>query len=88
MILLLMQGPLCGFKEVIMEKIYLDHASSMPFDPRVFEYTKVYLKDKFGNPSSLYASGSESKNAIQGATERFIPLFLAADTPLFSDCRI
>ena len=77
MILLLMQGPLCGFKEVIMEKIYLDHASSMPFDPRVFEYTKVYLKDKFGNPSSLYASGSESKNAIEEARKKIAELINA-----------
>ncbi|MDP7264953.1 MAG: cysteine desulfurase NifS, partial [Candidatus Thermoplasmatota archaeon] len=38
-----------------MERIYLDHASSTPVDPRVFEYAKRFLMKDFGNPSSLHS---------------------------------
>jgi len=48
-----------------MERIYLDHASSMPVDKRVFEFAKPYLIDKFGNPSSLYSIGLDAKSAIE-----------------------
>jgi len=53
-----------------MEKIYLDHASSMPIDPHVFEFAKPYLLESFGNPSSLYNIGLESKNAIEDARQK------------------
>jgi len=50
-----------------MEKIYLDHASSMPVDPRVFEYAKRFLAVDFGNPSSLHSSGLEARRALEEA---------------------
>ena len=50
-----------------MEQIYLDHASSMPVDPRVFEYAKRFLMIDFGNPSSLHSSGLEARSALEDA---------------------
>ena len=50
-----------------MDKIYLDHASGMPIDSRVFEFAKPYLIEKFGNPSSLYNDGLEAKSALEEA---------------------
>ena len=50
-----------------MERIYLDHASTMPVDPRVFEYAKRFLTTDFGNPSSLHSSGLEAKRALEEA---------------------
>ena len=47
-----------------MTNIYLDHASSMPVDSRVLNYTKHYLSN-VGNPSSLYELGQEAKNALE-----------------------
>jgi cysteine desulfurase len=47
-----------------MERIYLDHASSMPVDPRVLDYAMPFLKES-GNPSSLYEFGQEAKEAIE-----------------------
>jgi cysteine desulfurase len=47
-----------------MDTIYLDHASAMPVDSRVFEFAKPYLLNS-GNPSSLYEFGQESKEAIE-----------------------
>jgi cysteine desulfurase len=46
-----------------MERIYLDHASSMPVDQRVMDFIKPYLLH-VGNPSSLYEFGSEAKDAV------------------------
>jgi cysteine desulfurase len=68
---------LCGFKGEVMERIYLDHASSMPVDSRVFEFTKAYLRSKFGNPSSLYSAGLESKSAIDKARKKIVELINA-----------
>jgi len=68
----------CGFKGERMKRIYLDHASSMPVDPRVFAYAKTYLTDTFGNPSSLYSAGQETKNAIEDS-RRKIANFINAE---------
>ena len=56
---------LCGFNGESMERIYLDHASSMPVDPRVFKFAKPYLIEDFGNPSSLYSFGLKAKDALE-----------------------
>jgi cysteine desulfurase len=54
-----------------MEGIYLDHASSMPVDSRVLEYTKPYLQE-VGNPSSLYEFGSEAKEIVEKSRKKII----------------
>ncbi|MFW6119873.1 MAG: cysteine desulfurase family protein [Petrotogales bacterium] len=48
-----------------MERIYLDHASSMPIDPRVLKFAMPYLTEGFGNPSSLYSLGVDAKKTIE-----------------------
>lgn len=60
-----------------MERIYLDHASSMPVDPRVLDFAKPYLTEKYGNPSSLYEMGVESKTAIEEARKKLADLINA-----------
>lgn len=60
-----------------MKRIYLDHASSMPIDPRVFEFAKPYLTKEFGNPSSLYSVGLEAKQAIEEARGKITNLINA-----------
>jgi cysteine desulfurase len=50
-----------------MEGIYLDHASAMPIDSRVYEFAKKYQFEDFGNPSSLYSLGLNTKEAIEEA---------------------
>jgi cysteine desulfurase len=47
-----------------MKSIYLDHASAMPIDPRVYDFAKKYLSEEIGNPSSLYSLGLNAKKAI------------------------
>ena len=69
----------CGFKGEIMERIYLDHASSMPVDPGVLEFAKPFLIENIGNPSSLYSAGVEAKEAIEDARKKIAKLINADD---------
>jgi cysteine desulfurase len=50
--------------------IYLDHNATTPLHPRVFEAMVPYLKKQWGNPSSPYRFGSDSKGVVERARER------------------
>ncbi len=52
-----------------IETIYLDHAATTPLDPRVVEAMLPYLRDHFGNPSSIYGLGRVTRAAIDRARE-------------------
>jgi cysteine desulfurase len=60
-----------------MKRIYLDHASSMPVDPRVIEFATPYLNTSHGNPSSLHTVGLEAKQAIEDARGKVAALIHA-----------
>ena len=47
--------------------IYLDHAATTPVDPGVLEAMVPYFSDRYGNPSSIYQLGQESRAAIDRA---------------------
>jgi cysteine desulfurase len=51
----------------------------MPIDPRVFEFAKPYLIEKFGNPSSLYNDGVEAKSALEDARSKIAKFINAED---------
>ncbi|GAG66972.1 unnamed protein product, partial [marine sediment metagenome] len=53
-----------------MRKVYFDHASGTPIHPQVREEMLPYLKEIFGNPSSLHQFGQESASAIEKARQR------------------
>jgi len=59
----------------VMKKVYLDHASTTPLDPRVLKVMMPYLKDSFGNPGSLHSYGVESKRAVERARRSVADLF-------------
>ncbi len=50
-----------------MPKIYLDNAATTRIDKKVFEAMLPYLKQDFGNPSSLHWFGEKAHNAINKA---------------------
>ncbi len=50
--------------------IYFDHNATTPLDPVVFEAMVPYLRETFGNPSSLHAFGREARAAIDDAREQ------------------
>lgn len=51
-------------------KVYLDYAATTPLRKEVLEAMKPYLKDKFGNASSLHQWGQEARKAVEKARER------------------
>ncbi len=50
-----------------MRRIYLDNAATTPLDPEVLDAMMPFLTEKFGNPSSIYSYGRETKMAIETA---------------------
>ena len=48
-------------------KVYLDYAATSPMDPQVLEAILPYLKEKFGNASSLHSWGQEARAAVDEA---------------------
>lgn len=50
-----------------MSRIYFDNAATTALDPEVLDAMMPYLTEKFGNPSSIYSYGRETKMAIETA---------------------
>lgn len=50
-----------------MTRIYFDNAATTSLDPEVLEAMMPYLTTHFGNPSSIYSYGRESRLAIENA---------------------
>lgn len=45
--------------------VYLDYAATTPIYSEVLEVMLPYLKDKFGNPSSIHKFGQETRTAVE-----------------------
>lgn len=52
-----------------MKRIYLDWNATAPLDPRVLDRMVPYLRQHFGNPSSLHEDGREARRAVEDARE-------------------
>lgn len=50
-----------------MNRIYLDNAATTPLDKEVLEAMLPYMTTHFGNPSSIYSYGRETKLAVENA---------------------
>jgi len=50
-----------------MKNIYLDHAATTYIKPEVLDTMLPFYKNVFGNPSSLYALGRESKKTLENS---------------------
>ena len=50
-----------------MQRIYFDNAATTQLAPEVLEAMMPYLTEKFGNPSSIYSYGRETRLAIEQA---------------------
>lgn len=48
-------------------EFYLDHASSTPVDPEVFEAMKPYFSEVYANPESAHQAGRKAKQALDKA---------------------
>lgn len=50
-----------------MKPIYLDYNATTPLDPAVVDAIVPYLRDHFGNPSSMHAYGTTAHKAVDEA---------------------
>lgn len=66
-----------------MQRIYLDNAATTALDPHVLEAMMPYLTEKFGNPSSIYSYGRESRLAIENARKTVAKLLGAHPAEIF-----
>lgn len=53
-----------------MKRIYADHNATTPLAPEVLETMLPYLRQQFGNPSSVHFHGREARAAIDDARLR------------------
>ena len=63
-----------------MRQVYLDHQSTTPLAPEVFEAMKPYFMEAFGNPSSLHQHGLRVRDAIAKARSQIATL-INAESP-------
>lgn len=66
-----------------MERIYLDNAATTALDPQVLEAMMPYLTNRFGNPSSIYSYGRESRMGIENARKSVAKLLHAHPAEIF-----
>jgi cysteine desulfurase len=66
-----------------MNRIYFDNAATTPLDPEVLEAMMPYLTEKFGNPSSIYSYGRESRLAIETARKTVAKILNAHPAEIF-----
>lgn len=53
-----------------MRRVYLDHSATTPVRPEVLEAMLPFLKDTYGNPSSIHSFGQEGKKALEESREK------------------
>lgn len=66
-----------------MQRIYFDNAATTALDSEVLEAMMPYLTEKFGNPSSVYSYGRETKMAIEQARKTVAKLLNANPGEIF-----
>jgi len=66
-----------------MNRIYFDNAATTALDPAVLNAMMPFLTEKFGNPSSIYSYGRETKMAIENARKTVAKLLNASPGEIF-----
>jgi len=65
---------------VTATRVYLDHNATTPLDPAALEAMLPYLRESYGNPSSLHWFGQRARAAVEEAREQVAAL-VAATAP-------
>lgn len=70
-----------------MNRIYMDHVAGTPLLPEALEAMLPFLRDKFGNPSSIHGFGEEAETALNKAREQVAALINAdPEEIIFTSC--
>jgi selenocysteine lyase/cysteine desulfurase len=88
------QGPAWGWKGLRprgwslhdASMIYLDHAATTPILPEILHAMLPFLRENFGNPSSLRGPGRRARAAVEKAREQVAAL--AGLTPRLKSIRL
>jgi cysteine desulfurase len=64
-------------------RIYLDNAATTALDADVLETMMPFLTEKFGNPSSIYSYGRETRMAIEQARKQVAKILNAHPAEIF-----
>jgi cysteine desulfurase len=66
-----------------MTRIYFDNAATTTLDPAVLEAMMPYLTNKFGNPSSIYSYGRETRMSLENARKTVAKILNATPAEIF-----
>ena len=66
-----------------MQRIYFDNAATTALDPEVFKTMLPFFTEKFGNPSSIYSYGRETRMAIENARKSVAKILNARPSEIF-----
>jgi cysteine desulfurase len=64
-------------------RIYFDNAATTSLRPEVLDAMMPYLTEKFGNPSSIYSYGRETRMAIENARKSVAKILNAKPAEIF-----
>jgi cysteine desulfurase len=64
-------------------RIYLDNAATTPLDAEVLDAMLPYMKQHFGNPSSIHSYGREVKAGIEQARKKVAGFFNVSPSEIF-----
>lgn len=66
-----------------MRKIYLDYNATTPIDPEVLDAMIPYMKELYGNPSSVHSFGGDGKAALDSSREKVADLIGAKEREIY-----
>lgn len=66
-----------------MERIYFDNAATTPLHPEVLDAMLPFMKEHFGNPSSIHSFGRKTKGAIEKSRKTVADLLNVKPTEIF-----
>jgi len=64
-------------------RVYLDNAATTAMDDRVVEAMIPYMKEHYGNPSSVHSHGRQVRSAIEKARKKVAELLNASPAEIF-----
>lgn len=70
-------------KQHKMNRIYLDNAATTALDKEVLDAMMPFLKEQYGNPSSIYSYGRETRLAIEMARKSVAKILHANPAEIF-----
>lgn len=69
--------------EISRRKVYLDNAATTAMDDRVIEAMIPFMKNHYGNPSSVHSHGREVRAAIEKSRKKVAELLQASPSEIF-----